>query len=79
MGWGDVKLAAMIGMIVGFPLVIIALFIAIVLGGLIAGILLVSRIKKRQEAIPFGPFLAVATIITLLWGEVFLMWYLGYF
>jgi leader peptidase (prepilin peptidase)/N-methyltransferase len=79
MGWGDVKLAGMIGMIVGFPLIFIALFIAIVLGGLVAGFLLITRIKKRKEAIPFGPFLAAATIITLLWGEVILKWYLGYF
>lgn len=79
MGWGDVKLAGMVGMIVGFPLIFVALFISIVLGGIVAGFLLITRIKKRKEAIPFGPFLAAATIITLLWGEILLKWYLGYF
>jgi leader peptidase (prepilin peptidase)/N-methyltransferase len=79
MGWGDVKLAGMVGMIVGFPLVFVSLFIAIILGGVIAGLLLLTGIKKRKETIPFGPFIALATIITLLWGEVILKWYLGYF
>jgi leader peptidase (prepilin peptidase)/N-methyltransferase len=79
MGWGDVKFAGMIGMMIGFPLVIVALFIAIVMGGLVAGILLIMKIKKRKEMIPFGPFLAAATIVTMLYGERILFWYLGYF
>lgn len=79
MGWGDVKLAGMIGMIVGFPLIFVSLFIAIILGGVVACFLLLTRIKKRKETIPFGPFLAAATIIILLWGDVILKWYLGYF
>ena len=79
MGWGDVKLAGMIGMIVGFPLIFVTLFIAIIIGGLIAGFILIRKVKKRKETIPFGPFLAIATVITLLWGEFILRWYLGYF
>ena len=79
MGWGDVKFAGMIGMMVGFPLIIVALFMAIVLGGLIAGILLITKIKKRKEMIPFGPFLSVAAVLTMLYGEYILYWYLGYF
>ena len=79
MGWGDVKLAGMMGMILGFPLIFVALFLGIVIGGLAAGVLLIGKIKKRKETIPFGPFLAVATIFTMLWGEFILNWYLGYF
>ena len=79
MGWGDIKLAALIGLITGFPLVFVALLLGIVLGGLVGGILLVFKIKKRKEAIPFGPFLSVATIATLLWGSDILGWYLGLF
>jgi leader peptidase (prepilin peptidase)/N-methyltransferase len=79
MGWGDVKLAAFIGLVTGFPLVFVALLIGIILGGLVAGLLLALKIKKRKETIPFGPFLSVATIVTLLWGSNVLSWYLGLF
>ena len=79
MGWGDVKMAALIGLITGFPLVLVALLMGVILGGLVAGILLLLKIKKRKEAIPFGPFLSLATIATLLWGGDILNWYLGMF
>lgn len=79
MGWGDVKFAGMIGMMVGFPLIIVALFLAIVIGGLLAGVLLITKIKKRKEMIPFGPFLSIATIVTMLYGQYILYWYIGYF
>ena len=79
MGWGDVKMAALIGLVTGFPLVFVALFMGVILGGLVAGLLLLLRIKKRKEAIPFGPFLSLATIATLLWGNDILNWYLGLF
>jgi len=77
MGWGDVKMAALIGLVTGFPLVFVSLLMGVILGGLVAGILLLLKKKKRKEPIPFGPFLAVATIVTLLWGSNILNWYLG--
>ncbi len=79
MGWGDVKMAALIGLITGFPLVFVALFLAVVLGGLAAVILLLLKVKKRKEGIPFAPFLSIAAIVTLLWGGSILNWYLGMF
>ncbi len=77
MGWGDVKMAALIGLVTGFPLVFVALFGGIVLGGLAAAFLLIIRVKKRRDPIPFGPFLSIATIVTLLYGSEILDWYLG--
>jgi leader peptidase (prepilin peptidase)/N-methyltransferase len=74
MGWGDVKLAAFIGLATGFPLVLLALFIGIVSGGLVASILLLLKIKGRKDAIPFGPFLSLGTLLTLLWGNNILAW-----
>lgn len=79
MGWGDVKLAALIGIVTGFPLVFVVLLMGIILGGLVAVLLLALKIKKRKEAIPFAPFLSLATILTLLWGSNILNWYLGLF
>jgi len=77
MGWGDVKLAALIGLVTGFPLVFVALLLAVVLGGLVAVILLLFKLKKRKEGIPFGPYLALGVMITLLFGNNILSWYLG--
>ncbi len=79
MGWGDVKLAALIGLVTGFRLVFVALLMGIILGGVVAVTLLALRIKRRKEAIPFAPFLSLATIVTLLWGSDILDWYLGLF
>lgn len=79
MGWGDVKMAALIGLVVGFPVVFFTLIMAAILGGVVAAILLLLKKKKRREAIPFGPSLSVATIVTLIWGEHILIWWLGLF
>jgi len=79
MGWGDVKMAGLIGLVVGSRLVFVALIIGIVLGGLVAGVLLLFKIRGRKEAIPFGPFLSLATIVTLLCGSDILNWYLALF
>ena len=77
MGWGDVKLAGFIGIAAGYPLIFVAIFLAVVCGGLIAAVLLLTKIRGRKEAIPFGPFLAVAAIATLVWGSDLLNWYLA--
>ncbi len=78
MGWGDVKMAALIGIVTGY-LVFVALFLAVVLGGLVAVILLLFKLKKRKEGIPFAPYLSLGAMITLLFGNNILNWYLGIF
>jgi leader peptidase (prepilin peptidase)/N-methyltransferase len=77
MGGGDVKLAGLIGLVTGFPLVFVAMFLGVVSGGLVAGVLLLTKVKKRKETIPFGPFLALASVATLFWGNSLLAWYVG--
>jgi leader peptidase (prepilin peptidase)/N-methyltransferase len=77
MGWGDVKLAGLVGLATGFPLVFLAIIMGAILGGVVAVALLVAKKRKRRETIPFGPFLALATMVTLLWGTNILSWYLG--
>jgi leader peptidase (prepilin peptidase) / N-methyltransferase len=79
MGFGDVKMAALIGLTTGFPNVLVAVLGGVILGGLVAVLLLLFRIKKRKEAIPFGPFLSLATIVTLLWGSDIYYWYMSLF
>ncbi len=77
MGGGDVMLAALIGLVVGYPLVIVALLMGILAGGVVAMCLLALGIKKRKDPIPFGPFLAAAAMVTLIWGLPILEWYTG--
>jgi prepilin signal peptidase PulO-like enzyme (type II secretory pathway) len=77
MGMGDVKLLVLIGVYVGFPAVLISLF----LGSIAAFIMiLVGLITKKQDlesTIPFGPFIAIGTLTYLLGGKSLISWYLG--
>lgn len=78
MGGGDVKLAAMIGAFIGWRYTVISLFLGFFLGAL-AGIFLVfSKIKSREDMVPFGPFIVLGSLITLLYGERILVWYIGF-
>lgn len=76
MGMGDVKLVLFLGLITGFPEILLLLFTAFVIGGLTAGILLALGKVDRKDPIAFGPYLALAGMITLLYGETILSWWL---
>jgi leader peptidase (prepilin peptidase)/N-methyltransferase len=78
MGYGDVRLAGLIGLVAGFPLVIVGLLVGIIAGGLAALFLLASRVvKSRKQAIPYGPFLAAGAVAALVWGDSIFTWWLG--
>ena len=77
MGMGDVRLAAFMGLIVGFPGVLVSLLIGVVAGGLAAAFLLLAGLKGRRDSIPFGPFLVLGAIVTLLYGAEILHLYVG--
>ena len=77
MGMGDVKLAALIGLLVGFPQVFIALLICFILGGVVASGLLLSKLKGRKDPIPLAPFLTAGLITTVFYGEEIMRLYLG--
>jgi len=78
MGGGDVKLAAMIGAFLGWKFIIVSLFLGFFLGALAGILLIVMKIKSREDAVPFGPFIVLGSFITLLWGEKIISWYLGF-
>ena len=79
MGAGDVKFAGLIGLAVGFPLVLPALVLACMAGGGVAALLLARRRKRGRDAIPFGPFLAGGAITSLLWGQPLMHQWSGLF
>lgn len=73
-GLGDLKLAGLIGAIVGFPAVVIALVYAILFGGVGAIFVLIFQILVRKRysvstAIPYGPFIALAGWVVMVWGS----------
>jgi leader peptidase (prepilin peptidase)/N-methyltransferase len=74
MGMGDVKLAAFIGLMVGFPEILVALFLSFVAGGVAAASLMWGGLKGRRDPIPFGPFLAMGGIVFMLYGERIVTW-----
>ncbi len=78
MGGGDVKLAAMIGAFLGWRYIIISLFLGFFLGAIAGIVLILSKIKSREDVVPFGPFIVLGSMITLLWGEQIIFWYIGF-
>lgn len=71
MGMGDGKLAFLMGFFLGFPQILIALYIAFLTGSLAALILVVSGKKKiKGGTIPFGPFLIFGTFVSYFWGNM---------
>jgi len=80
LGMGDVKLALLLGLFLGYQAwehVLLGAFIAILLGGLVSAVLLLMRRKGRQDTIPFGPYLVAGAYVTIAFGEQILDWYLG--
>jgi leader peptidase (prepilin peptidase)/N-methyltransferase len=77
LGGGDVKLAAFIGLIVGFPLVIEALVLTILIGAVASGVLLALRVRGMRDYVPYGPFLVAGAFVTLVWGYPIAGWFLG--
>jgi leader peptidase (prepilin peptidase)/N-methyltransferase len=72
LGFGDVKLAAILGMLLawhGWGSVAVGTFAAFIVGGLPIGLLMALGVLKRGRAIPFGPMLLIGTWVGLMWGE----------
>jgi leader peptidase (prepilin peptidase)/N-methyltransferase len=78
MGGGDVKLAAMIGAFIGWKLIILSLFIGFFIGAVMGMILIMAKIKSKEDLIPFGPFIVLGSLISFLWGNDILAWYFGF-
>lgn len=79
MGMGDVKYAAVIGLLLGWEKGILAFIIAFFSAAVI--IVIVSMYKKldRKQRIPFGPFLSIGCFVAFFWGTDILNWYLGFY
>lgn len=67
-GFGDVKLAAATGLLMGWPDIALALILAFIIGGIIGGLLMLLRHKSGQDSVPFGPFIAAGITLVFFLG-----------
>ncbi|MBI1824206.1 MAG: prepilin peptidase [Nitrospirae bacterium] len=75
MGGGDIKLIAMIGAFAGWKAVLLTIFISAFTGSVLGIILMIFKGKSRKYPVPFGPFLALGAMISILWGNPIIYWY----
>lgn len=76
-GGGDVRMGAMMGVWLGWPSVLVALFLAYIFGAFVGVYLLVTKKAGKNTEIPFGTFLAVGTLVALYFGDKLVTWYVG--
>jgi len=79
MGVGDIKLAFLMGLILVYPNILVALFLAFLIGAIIGVGLMVFGKKTIKSEVPFGPFLVAGTFIALFFGKEIINWYVQSF
>jgi len=77
MGEGDAWLMAMIGAFLGWRAVFLTVFAASLAGSVVGVLLIALGKKRRDEPVPFGPFLTLGALFALFWGKAAVDWYLG--
>ena len=65
MGFGDVKMMGALGLLFGLSNIIIITLVSFLIGAILSIILLLTKIKKSNEYIPFGPFIVIGTFISM--------------
>jgi leader peptidase (prepilin peptidase)/N-methyltransferase len=79
LGMGDVKMLAMIGAFLGWPLMVLTLVLASFAGSLLGLALIATGRGSMQAALPFGTFLALGAIVAAVVGEPIVAWYIGFY
>ena len=77
MGGGDIKLLAMIGAFLGWKPALMTIMVGSFLGSLVGITLIAAQVIKREDYIPFGPFLVCGALVALFFGQPLLNWYQG--
>ncbi|MGL4849466.1 MAG: prepilin peptidase [Clostridium sp.] len=77
MGWGDVEIIFICGLFLSFKMSLLNLFIGILLGGVYSIYLIIFKKKMGKTKIAFGPYIAIGTGVTVLFGEQILAWYIN--
>ncbi len=79
MGYGDVKLMLVIGLILGWPLILVQLYASFIFGGLVGLGLIVFGKQGLKSKLAFGPFLVIGYFLALFWGEELINIFQNYF
>ena len=79
LGMGDVKMLAMIGAFLGWPLMLLTLLLASLTGSIVGLGLIITGRRTRTETLPFGTFLAAAALAVSIAGDAMLAWYLSFY
>ena len=77
MGLGDAKLLAMIGAFLGWKPMLLTVMVGAAVGSVVGLVLIALKRVRRDQYLPFGPFLALGAIVSLFFHQVVLSWYLG--
>ncbi len=78
-GGGDIRLGVLIGLTLGWPMVLAAIFVAYLIGSFAALVLVIFRKKRWGSMVPLGIFLSTATVIILFFGGNLINWYFSLF
>ncbi|MFA5927677.1 MAG: prepilin peptidase [Candidatus Margulisiibacteriota bacterium] len=76
MGYGDIKLSAMLGAFFGWQDLVIALYLSFIIGSVAGVLLIVTRRKKKDDYIPFAPSLILGAVAVFFWGSQIANWWL---
>ncbi|WP_268760480.1 prepilin peptidase [Gottschalkia purinilytica] len=68
-GGGDIKLIGVLGLYFSWEKIIVITILSFIVGGICSIVLLIFKIKEVKDFIPFGPFISLATLITVFYGE----------
>jgi leader peptidase (prepilin peptidase)/N-methyltransferase len=79
LGGGDIKLLFAAGLFLGWKLIVLGGLLGVIIGGFLAVILLVMKHAGRKSEMPLGPSLALGFIISSLWGNEIINWYINLF
>ena len=78
LGAGDIKLGFLCGLMLGYPNILVALFISFIFGALIGIALILSKKKGLKDQVPYGSFLTASTFLTFFIGNQIINWYMGF-
>jgi leader peptidase (prepilin peptidase)/N-methyltransferase len=79
LGFGDVKLAFLIGLMLGPVSGVMAVMLSFVIGSVVGIYLIASGKRKLKGAVPFGPFLSLGVLSVIVFGEAIVQFYLSLF
>lgn len=78
MGGGDIKLMAMLGLWLGVKNILMVSVLAFFIGAAVSIVLMILKRKGRKDMIPFGPFIAAAAMLVILYGKEIFRWYMRF-